>query len=112
MPTSTDPRSELRMPAQSLETLQDLLDAIRKSEGDASHVVRMLSATAAHVAIHLGQPPDKIEIRQLLAVRPGLRLHLKERGFKRNSIRSYSITSEFFCRKLKSSAGLNALPKC
>jgi hypothetical protein len=106
MPTSTDPRSELRVPAQihsisreSLETLADLLDAIRKSEGDASHVVKMLSATAAHLAIHLGQPPDKIEIRQLLAVRPGLRLHLKERGFKRNSIRSYCNYVRIFLQK-------------
>jgi hypothetical protein len=49
----------------------------------------MLAATAAHVAIYLGEPPERIQIRTLLEVRPGLRAHLKDRGFKRNSIRTY-----------------------
>jgi hypothetical protein len=38
----------------------------------------------------LGQPSSKIQIRELLEIRPRLRLRLREKGFKRNSHRSYS----------------------
>jgi hypothetical protein len=73
-----------------LETLQDLLDAICSCQPVPSNLVSMLRATAAHISMALGQPPDKIWIHQLLDIRPSLRRHLREKGFKRNSIRSYS----------------------
>jgi hypothetical protein len=73
-----------------LETLQDLLDAIGPGKPEETNLIRMLSATAGHISMTLGQPPGKISIRQLLEIRPRLRLRLREKGFRRNSYRSYS----------------------
>src|ERR1700752_4659498 len=73
-----------------LETIQDLLAAIRAHEPDNNHLLAMLGATTAHIAIHLGEPADKIDIHRLLDVKAGLQAHLRKRGFRRNSIRSYT----------------------
>lgn len=83
---SSQPRTISRA---KLETLQDLLEAIRNGDTDGSHLVKMLGATAAHVVMYLGRPPGRINIRTLMEARPGLKVQLKESGFKRNSIRAY-----------------------
>jgi hypothetical protein len=74
---------------EKLETLEDLLRAIRQSDPEGGHLTKMLGTTAAHLVDHLGVPPDKILIRTLLGLRPGLRVYLRERRYLRNSIRSY-----------------------
>lgn len=73
-----------------LKTIQDLLDIIQQREPKQGHLRAMLCATAAHISMHLQLPCDKLDISALLDVRAGLQLHLRERGFKRNSIRSYA----------------------
>lgn len=72
-----------------LDTLEDLLRAIRRAEPEGSHLLTMLGTTAAHLVNHLGEPPDKISIRKLVDVRPGLKAFLKARRFTRSSTRSY-----------------------
>jgi hypothetical protein len=74
---------------EKLETLEDLLHVIEGREPNGSHLVKMLGSTAAHLVDHLGQSPDKIPIHRLLDVRSGFKAYLKDRRFKRNSIRSY-----------------------
>ena len=73
-----------------LETLQELLDAIRRREPEQKNLLSMLDATAAHLSMVMGQPASKIPIRQLLEIKPALQRHLKERGFRRNTVRSYA----------------------
>jgi integrase len=73
-----------------LETLQDLMDAIRRGDPGDSKLVAMLGATADHISRALGKPLNDILICQLPTLRPALRIHLRERRFKRNSIRSYA----------------------
>lgn len=50
----------------------------------------MLSATVSHICLVLGEPQDKIAIRNLLDIKLDLQRHLKERGLRRNTVRSYS----------------------
>lgn len=75
---------------EPLRTIQDLLDTIRRREAENSHLLAMLTATAAHISMHLGVPRDKLDIRRLLDVKSGLQAYFKERGFKRNSVSSYT----------------------
>lgn len=97
-----------RNPAQTrnisrlrLETLQDLMDAIPRGEPEGSNSVAMLEATADHISGALGQPLNEILIRQLTDLRPKLRIHLRERRFKRNSIRSYANFLRILLAKAK-----------
>lgn len=39
-----------------LETIQDLIDTIRQREPEQKHLLAMLTATAAHISIHLEIP--------------------------------------------------------
>src|SRR6516165_5335594 len=94
--TTADNRRQAPKPARSdsisprpLETLQDLLESIRCGEPEQVHLLSMLTATAAHISMVLGVSSDKIHIRALLDVRFGLRCHLGQRGYRRNSVRSY-----------------------
>jgi hypothetical protein len=89
--------SEGRRPARRFsishgqpETLQDLFEALKRSDPEESQLIAMLGATVAHIAIHLGEPPNRIAILKLLDIKPGLQAYLREKGFKRNSIRSYT----------------------
>lgn len=72
-----------------LETLEDLLDAIRRREPQQTHLLSMLNATAAHIEQVLARRANKIAIRELLEIKSALQRRLKERGFRRNSVRSY-----------------------
>jgi integrase len=99
-----EPRSvalPLNISSQPLESLQDLLDAVKQNEPDRAQLVRMLMATAGHICLHLGEPPEKIKLRALLGVRPGLLAYLRERGYKRNSVRSYANYLRILFRKAK-----------
>ena len=74
---------------RDLNTLHDLLEAIRRREPEQRGLVAMLGATAAHIQMHLGKSSDKIAIRDLLDVNAGLQVYFREKSFRRNSIRSY-----------------------
>jgi integrase len=63
---------------------------MRRREPEGCHLLKMLGSTIAHISMHLGVPADELDIHRLLDVKSGLQVHLKERGFKRNSIRSYT----------------------
>src|SRR6516225_4363670 len=87
------PRASARRRAISrprLETLQDLLTALKLREPQNAHLLRMFGATIAHISMHLGKPPDRIDIRRLLDITPALQVHLRKQGFLKNSARSYS----------------------
>ncbi len=86
---------------QKWDTLHDLLQAIAKREPNNRQSLAMLRATASHVSMYLGQPPDRISIRSLLEARSGLRAYLKEKGLRRNSIRSYINYVRIFHQKAK-----------
>jgi integrase len=73
-----------------LDTLQDLLNAVRRREPEQTHLLSMLGATVAHISLVLGQPAGRIAIHQLLEISPELQRHLRERGFRRNTVRSYT----------------------
>ena len=91
-----------------ITTLQELLESIRNQEPEQAHLRSMLAATVAHISMVLGEPPDKIDIRRLLDVKPGLQDHLRLRGFKRNSIRSYTN----YLRILRQKAGELGWTEC
>jgi len=74
---------------EKLRTLQDLLDAIAKLESDQPHLLAMLRSTGGHISDYLERPLHQVEIGQIRDVVPELKQYLKERRYKRNSIRSY-----------------------
>ena len=76
--------------ANHLKTVQDLMDAIRRTEPEGSHLHKMLNSTVAHTVLTLNLSAEKLEINKLLEVKPQLKAYLKSKGFKRNSIRSYT----------------------
>lgn len=86
---------------QNLRTLQDLLVAIAATDHHQPNHVAMLRTTAAHLSRYLNQPPDKIEIGTLTDanVVDGFRRYLRDRHFKRNSIRSFVYFAQLFLRK-------------
>ncbi len=43
---------------QQLKSLQDLLNAIKKTHPDQTQLVAMLGTTAGHICLHLGEPPS------------------------------------------------------
>jgi hypothetical protein len=94
-----------------LETLQDLLDVIRRREPQETHLLSMLSATTAHIEQALTQRANRIAIGQLLEIKPALQRHLKERGFRRNSIRSYTNYLRILLEKARSLGWSEASPE-
>src|SRR5215469_5613598 len=74
---------------QRLRTVQDLLDAIRRSEPESKNL-GMLNSTVGHIAMHLKLTAEKIEIGRLLDIKPGLQASLKAKGLKGKSIPSYT----------------------
>lgn len=84
------------------ETLQELLDAIQRREPERTHLLSMLNSTVAHIEQVLVQRANKIAIRQLLEIKPALQRHLRERGFRRNSVRSYTNYLRILLNKAKS----------
>jgi len=70
------------------KTLQDLLDEISASQ-PRTQLTSMLSTTASHISRWLGKPLMEIPIGQLAGAAPEFGSFLRERHFKRNSVRSY-----------------------
>src|SRR5579862_8879556 len=70
-------------------TIQDLLDSITECESARPQPQAMLKTTAAHVSQFLGKPLKDVGIGELVDALPEFSAFLKERRFKRNSIRSY-----------------------
>ena len=94
-----------------LETLQDLMRAIHLRDSGQNNLVAMLRATSAHISMCLGRPLDKIGVRELGEVKPGLQAHLRARRFKKNSIRSYSNYLRILLQKLKEFGWVEYSPK-
>jgi hypothetical protein len=73
---------------KSSKTLQDLLVHLSAS-GPRTQLTSMLNSTASHLSNWLGQSPTEIPINRLIGAAPEFSSFLKERRFKRNSVRSY-----------------------
>ena len=86
---------------ERLDTLEDLLHAIENSEPMDSHLVKMLGSTAAHLVDHREEPPENIPIDRLLDVGSSFKAYLKERRFKRNSVRSYCNYIRIFLQRAR-----------
>ena len=93
------PASSCAISSPRLKTVQDLLDTIRLHEPKQRHLLAMLSATAAHVSVQGTSRCIELDISRLLDVRFGLQAHLKERRFKKNSVRSYTNYLRIFVQK-------------
>jgi integrase len=75
--------------AVPLNTLQDLMEEIKRQESKAGRPTPMLRPLSAHISMYFDRAPSRIRIAELTDLRPKLRSYLIERGFKRNSTRSY-----------------------
>jgi hypothetical protein len=76
-------------PYRELRTVQELLTAIQELKPKAP--VPMLRTTAGHVSTFLNTPLDRLSIAALVEVDAlRFRNYLRERRYKRDSVRSYS----------------------
>jgi integrase len=69
-------------------TVQDLLAAIQQHKPQLP--VPMLQTTAGHISTFLNTPVEELAIDALADIGPEFRDYLRERRYKRNSVRSYS----------------------
>jgi hypothetical protein len=83
-----DAACEERISPKSSKTLQDLLVHLSAS-GTRTQLTSMLNSTASHLSSWLGQSPREIPISRLIGAAPEFGSFLRERRFKRNSVRSY-----------------------
>src|ERR1700687_1955754 len=74
--------------SENLKTVQNLLDQIVVSQPRAQ-LTSMLNTTAVHISACLGNPLTEIPISSLARVAPEFGSFLRQRRFKRNSVRSY-----------------------
>ena len=83
-------RSQTRsISREGIHSLQDLLDALPMVGPTASHTLAMLRSTCGHISMCISEFPAAIPICRLLDIRPRLTAYLRDRGMRRNSIRSY-----------------------
>jgi integrase len=75
----------LPIPHSELRTVQDLLAGLQENI-----YYSMLKSTAGHISDFLKVPLELLEINALVDLGPSFRLHLKERRYKVNAVRSYS----------------------
>jgi integrase len=66
------------------QTLQDLLDTL-KPEGSSG----MLQSTTVHISNCLNKPPSDITFEELAVVKSRLKNFLRDRRYKRNTVRTY-----------------------
>jgi integrase len=93
------------------ENLQGLLESIRNSEHEKTHLHAMLNALAGHIAMALGRPARTIQIRELLDMKPGLRRYLEKKRFRRSSINSYVNYLRILVRKARELGWRECNPK-
>jgi integrase len=74
--------------SQNLKTVQNLLDQIAVSQ-QRTQLTSMLNTTAVHISACLGKPLTEIPISSLAGAAPEFGSFLRQRRFKRNSVRSY-----------------------
>jgi hypothetical protein len=84
-----------------IENLQDLTNAINGTPLMKRGLKQMLNTTANHVSGCLNKPPEQIGIDDLVALRPRLKVYLRERHFKPNAVRAYC----YYARLLLKMAG-------
>ena len=99
-----DFRETAQRPLISLQrprTIQELLDHISECDLASPHLQNMLRSTAAHITQCLGKPLMEIQISQFADALPEFGTFLKERRFKRNSIRSYLNYARILLQKAR-----------
>jgi hypothetical protein len=84
--------------------LTELLDLL--SQG-GSKQISMLKSTAEHLSAGLAKPLSEIELRDLTSVGSVLKKYLKDRRFKRNSIRSYANYVRILIKEAKKVGALS-----
>jgi len=78
-----------RISTPTPRSLRDLLEAIKAVQTGEDHTVNMLGSTLALVSALTDRPLEEISIDELSVLGPALEAHLRSRGYKRNSVRSY-----------------------
>jgi len=83
-----DSAPSVRIAPRELRTLADLLTAIPVAAPNLP--LAMLRSTAGHISSFLNVPIEQLAIEALVDLAPAFRNYLRERRFKRNSVRSYA----------------------
>src|SRR5437660_210583 len=83
-----DSAPSVRIAPRELRTLAVLLTAIPVAAPNLP--LAMLRSTAGHIASFLNVPIEQLAIEALVDLAPAFRNYLRERRFKRNSVRSYA----------------------
>src|SRR5579859_6284095 len=82
-------------------TLQELLDQIQANEPSALQLNGMLRSTAVHLSQALCKPLEALTIEELAIGLAEFAAFLKQRRFKRNSIRSYQHFGRILLQKAR-----------
>ena len=93
-----------------LQSLQDLLDAVKEAGEEQPQTIGMLRSTVAQISTFLARPPQEIPIDKLANMRPELKAFLKGRGYKRNSVRSYMNYCRILLRQAEKLGWVHRLP--
>jgi hypothetical protein len=89
-----------RISLRKSRTVQALLECVGR-DPTSRDLQSMIRSTANHIALCFGRPLDAIQVTELAHALPQFGAYLRERRFKRHSIRSYLNYARILLRKAR-----------